>query len=295
MNRPLDLVAILTDFGISDPYVGVMKSVILGISPKIRFIDLTHNVAPQNIISASYLLLSAWPYLPEGTVCLSVVDPGVGSERRELIAETGNRYLVTPDNGTVTMLAYEYPNAQYFRIGDDRYKALTEETGASTTFHGRDLFAPVAAEIVGNGFDSVCADPIEPVLLEGLLPQPATAPKGFSNEPERWISANVIHIDHFGNCITSLKRTNAMIESGSEISRIDVPNATRKMFSVETPAAYFSAVEHGAPLAYWGSAGFLELAVREENAAREYGISHMSVVFIRFTESAGRGVEHYIG
>ncbi len=283
MSRIDGVVALLTDFGLSDSYVGVMKAVILSSCPGISFIDLTHDVPPQNIISASLLLASAWSYLPEKTVCLAVVDPGVGSERREVVIDAGNRYLVSPDNGTATLLIEEYPEARSYRIDERRYRRLVSNPGSSTTFHGRDLFSPIAADIVRYGFDAVSAEPVDPVMIGGLTPRPAHPPRestpGSSKESSaRWIEVPVLHVDHFGNCVTGLRRA----ESDGKISEVRVPGGTKRAFAVEGISTYYAAVGRGAPLAYWGSAGYLELAVREGNAAESFGISQLERVLVRF-------------
>jgi S-adenosylmethionine hydrolase len=136
------LAALLTDFGLQDTYVGVVHAVILGICPVARVVDLTHAVPPQDVLTGALALDDAAPYLPEGAVVVAVVDPGVGSERAALAARAGGKYWVGPDNG---LLSWQLaPDAEVVRLAEQRYR-LPE---VSSTFHGRDVFAPAAAHLL---------------------------------------------------------------------------------------------------------------------------------------------------
>lgn len=303
-------VALLSDFGNSDPYVGIMKAVILREYHKLNkskderdptFIDLGHEMAPQQISSASYALASAWPYLPETCVVLSVVDPGVGSERRELIALSRERALVTPDNGTVTLLERRFGPFRYFRAAHPVLEELSARRPAyATTFDGRDLFAPLAARLAAPLFAGRGGAPGTPGAAErdrdaaGPAEEPARAadsPEGAAVlgeelPPERIVQlrwaveaepdrAAIVRIDRFGNVVLSLHYSEC-----AEPDRVAVqiePAVERAAgntgFSIQLPVSgHYAAVQEGEPLAYWGSAGHLEVAVRNDSAAKRFGL-----------------------
>lgn len=167
------VITLLTDFGAQDPYVGIMKGVILGICPEARIVDLTHQVIPYQIRQAAFLLEQSWPYFPAGSIHVVVVDPGVGTSRRPLLFEAGGHYFIGPDNGVFSLLN---PTAV------QELEVTTPPT--SNTFHGRDIFAPAAARLA-NG-EAVGTPATDHVRLE-------------------IDAATVLHIDHFGNVITGLR------------------------------------------------------------------------------------------
>ncbi len=185
MTQPL--IALLTDFGTSDPYVGVMKGLIASRCPAARVIDITHAISPQNVRQAAYLLRSAYRYFPAYTVFLVVVDPGVGTARRAIAVQTGHGLYVGPDNGVLSLVLDA--------VGSWQAVVLRQPDGLSATFHGRDLFAPVAADLA-------CGSPLSEVgsltadLVHITLPLDSSTPGLLKGE--------VIHVDHFGNVVTSL-------------------------------------------------------------------------------------------
>jgi S-adenosylmethionine hydrolase len=170
------IVTLLTDFGHQDPYVGIMKGVILGICPQACIVDLTHEVFPYQIAQAAFLLEQSWRHFPQGTIHVVVVDPGVGTARRPILVEAEGHYFIGPDNGVFSRLA---PTAV-------REIAVTSQP-ASNTFHGRDIFAPAAAR-----------------LANGTAPTCLGRPIGNTTRLD-FNEASVFHIDHFGNVITSLR------------------------------------------------------------------------------------------
>jgi S-adenosylmethionine hydrolase len=189
------MITLFTDFGSRDAYVAQMKGVILGINAQVPLVDLTHEVTPFDIRQAAYLLEQATRYFPAGTITVAVIDPGVGTARRPMLLETpAGKWYVGPDNGLFTRIigreglaaAYELRDASYFRV-----------PAASATFHGRDIFAPVAAHLSRGVPPERFGPPIsDPVLL------PHTRP----HEADRLVCGEVIHIDHFGNVITNIGR-----------------------------------------------------------------------------------------
>jgi S-adenosylmethionine hydrolase len=186
------LVAILTDFGDLDPYVGIMKGVIAGIAPNAATIDLTHNIAPGDIQAAAFALLQAVPYFPPGTVYLTVVDPGVGSRRRPIAAAAGPAFLVGPDNGVFTYVYEHFGLQAAVVLADPRYRL----SPVSNTFHGRDIFAPAAAHLVrGVALEALGPEARDPVRLP--LPR-------FSQTSANEIAGQVLHGDRFGNLASSI-------------------------------------------------------------------------------------------
>ncbi len=183
------VITLTTDFGLSDPFVGVMKGVILNLAPSAELIDITHQIEPQNIKQAAWVLESAHAYFPKNTVHLVVVDPGVGSERRPIAVKTKSATFVGPDNGVLTPAiepasrVYELTNKKYFL------------DAPSSTFHGRDVFAPCAAWIArGTPLSKMGRKINDPHVLE--FPQPTFH--------KNTITGEIIYIDRFGNCISNI-------------------------------------------------------------------------------------------
>lgn len=226
-------VTLLTDFGTRDPYVGVMKGQILKGCPQARMVDLTHEVPPQNVVSAAFMVAKNYHWFPAGTVHLVVVDPGVGSSRAAAAAQVGDHYFVFPDNGVLQWVLERTP--------EYRAVALPVPQSASSTFHGRDVFAPAAGRLAaGADLDELGPELKELVSLEEL-PEPS----------------EVVWVDHFGNLITRVGRRGDL--KGVEIDGVEVPLR-----------ATYTEVERGQPLALWGSDDQLEISVREGSAAEYF-------------------------
>ncbi|HZT97190.1 MAG TPA: SAM-dependent chlorinase/fluorinase [Chloroflexota bacterium] len=248
-------VALLTDFGYEDTYVGVVKSVILSRRPDCRFIDLSHAVAPQSVREAAYLAWTAHRYLPSGTVLLCVVDPGVGTERRAMAATWPRGAFVGPDNGWLSFILQEAgatPTDGRARLPEGwRAVELTNSdlwlTPLSDTFHGRDIFAPVAARLAAG-------DPLEDAGT------PCDELVAFSSSPKRsgdgTVTGEILHVDHFGNLITN-------------ITAFDLPESFTVQVaggSVSGPARSY---QSDAPLvALVGSSGLLEVGAPNGSAGR---------------------------
>ncbi len=265
------IVTLTTDFGTEDGYVGVMKGVILGIDPQARLVDLTHSVGPQQVAQGSFLLGAAFRYFPQGTVHLAVVDPGVGSVRRALAVQAGGYFFVAPDNGLLTHVLAELGlmNASSSQVtglvdlgAGVRAVELTNPGfrlhPVSTTFHGRDIFAPAAAYLARGTPIGDFGDEVYSLLL---LPSPQPA-----RERGGILSGSVIHIDHFGNLVTNIR--NQGLPLGPV--EIHVGNHIIQGLSV----SYADAVISAEPplLAIAGSSGYLEIAVRNGNAALLLGV-----------------------
>jgi len=184
------IISLTTDFG--DPFVGIMKGVILSINPKVRIVDLCHQVPAHRIPEASFLLSSSYRYFPAGTIHVVVVDPGVGSMRRPILVQTPQFFFVAPDNGVLSYLYQEQPDLQVFHLTDRHYF----RSEISQTFHGRDIFAPAAAWL-STGLSPHAFGPRIQDYLQLEVPKPCClAPHVFEFQ--------IVHIDTFGNLITSI-------------------------------------------------------------------------------------------
>jgi S-adenosylmethionine hydrolase len=193
----MTILTLLTDFGLQDGYVGIMKGVIWGISPGVQIADISHEIEAQDVLQGALTLRRAAPYFPAGTIHVAVVDPGVGTSRRALAGRLGDQYFVGPDNGLFS-LVLEQAEAQGQPV---EWVKLTRREywlpRVSAVFHGRDVLAPVAAHLaIGVPLNMLGAPIDDPAHL--TLPQPQRSKEGWS--------AQVIHIDHFGNLATNLRR-----------------------------------------------------------------------------------------
>lgn len=246
------IVTLTTDFGLSDPYVGMMKGVILGIAPQARIVDLTHGVQPQSVEQADFLLGGCLGYFPPGVIHLVVVDPGVGSERRAL-AVAGERALyVAPDNGVLTRAMVLDPPHRIVEVNAEAYRLPQ----VSETFHGRDVFAPAAAHLAaGVPLEQLGPSVSDPVRLD--ISPPVQRPDGSA-------TGRVCHIDRFGNCVTDIPGN--WVRADCEW-RLDI--GKRKQIAFQTA---YASVRPGCAVAVVGGTGYVEIAVRNGNAARELGI-----------------------
>ena len=267
--RPL--ITLTTDFGERDPYAAAMKGVILAIAPESRIVDLTHEIAPQDIHEAALFLRATLPWFPKGSIHIVVVDPGVGTTREPLAVDLDGRIVVCPNNGLLGWVMELLPMRRAIILDP----AKCSDKPVSATFHGRDLFAPAAARIAAGTPMEQLGDTIETVEK---LPFPS--PKWLDNG---WIEGEVIHIDRFGNCITNIPGDWAAKAERPE-TRIDgMP-----------PAPFhrtYGEVAVGAPLAYAGSSGLLEVALNQGNASRAHGIERGARVSVIMDLNGGRRSE----
>lgn len=246
------LIALLTDFGLSDNYVGIMKAVIASISPDSRIIDITHEVLPQNIEQAAYLLSSSYSFFPIDTIFICVVDPSVGTTRKPVAVKASGRYFIAPDNGLLSSLVDQNLIDEAVVLDRTEYRL----SDVSNTFHGRDIFAPAGAYLSKGVSFSQLGTNIEPsTLVKKNL---------FTNETSKdgSIKGRVVHIDRFGNIVTSFSRKDVNVEKKWRFI-IDE-------HYIDDVMATFSDVESGQSLAFIGSTGFLEIGVRNSSAAARY-------------------------
>lgn len=263
------IVTITTDFGIIDPYVGVMKGVMLSIEPGLTIVDITNEIEPQNIMQAAYALSASFEYFPKGTAHLCVVDPGVGSERLPIIVEAGGHYFVGPDNGVFTEALKKHSGAVARQI-TNMEKTLTR---ISSTFHGRDIFAPVAARLARGEPAESFGPVVDSINMLDLPWETRPAPNALVGE--------VIYIDRFGNVVTNLTRSlleRVRAESGGKSVTILVGEE-----SIEDIVPYYSAAYDEETLnALYGSWDTVEFFVKNGDAALLYEIEIGDDVEARF-------------
>lgn len=241
-------ITLTTDFGTRDPWVAAMKGVIASIAPYSTIMDLSHGIAPQDILEGALFLAGAIPYFPPDTVHTVVIDPGVGTDRLPLIAECAGQRIVCPDNGLLTILQRRFPVTRAHAIENPAFM----RENPSETFHGRDIFAPAAAHAaLGRPLDEFGA--AVPELQQIDVPAPDT-------DPEGQLHGEVIHVDRFGNCITNIPRD--MLADKADC-RVQVAATT-------LPGIHhtYGDVAPGTLLALFGSTGHLEIAASMDNAAR---------------------------
>jgi S-adenosyl-L-methionine hydrolase (adenosine-forming) len=262
---PSGIVTLLTDFGSQDTYVGQMKGAILSIDPYLRIVDLTHEIQPQDVDDGAFHLLAAVDAFPSGSVHVAVVDPGVGTDRKAIAILANGSIYIGPDNGLFNHLI---PVAE--RAFEIRHPKVLRPT-VTATFHGRDIFAPAAAYLASGFLETSELGP--EVAIESLIRLEAAIDVD-SNQA----SGRVVSIDRFGNCITLLEERDIAFAGRHAIISCNG-------FRVTTMARTFGEVDRGEAVAYIGSAGTLELAVREGNAALQFGIVRGDQVVVRLAES----------
>lgn len=238
------LITLTTDFGLRDPYVAEMKAVILGITRAVQLVDVTHEVAPHDVAEAALALEAAAPHFPAGTVHVAVVDPGVGTPRRGLAVAALGQVFIGPDNGLFTPF-FRGPWAAFALASAEHRRPAV-----SPTFHGRDVFAPAAAHVaVGLAPERLGPSVGDPVRLP--WPEPGDGPRG--------LTGSVLHVDRFGNLITSI-RSSALAGVGPEV-RVMVGGRSLRLVGT------YGDLPPGGIGALVGSADRLEIAVREGSAA----------------------------
>lgn len=264
------IVGMLTDFGLTDGYVGVMKAVLLTHAPTARIVDISHGVAPQDIEMGAWILGMAWRYFPVGSVLLCVVDPGVGGSRRAIALRAHDRFFVGPDNGLFTYPLSEPETSEQGRACAHLDNPRFHLPAASATFHGRDIFAPCAAALARGMSLSELGSPVEPNALERLR-----TPLTPRHEADHWIG-RVAHVDTFGNLITNF---------GGELTRVALraPEAFVEIAGqvVSARASHFAAGPAGQPFFLQDSSGALAIAVRDGSAAQALGVGRGATVILR--------------
>ena len=260
----MSLITLTTDFGLADSYVGAMKGVILGIDPTATIVDISHDIAPQNVREAAYVVYSAYPYFPPDTVHVVVVDPGVGSRRRAIALRAAQACFVAPDNGVLSYVLNREEMREAVNLTNSRYHRPT----VSHTFHGRDIFAPVAAHLARGVPLTELGEPLTEIVTFPL-PQPQALPNGD-------VVSHVLHIDRFGNLILDVREGDDVPSEG-----LVLEVAGRR---IQGLGRTFTDVPAGELVAYIGSSGHLEIALREGNAAQSLGMDMGDQILLREVE-----------
>ena len=245
----LPVITLLTDFGTADYFVGAVKGAILSVNPEAIIADITHEIPPQDVEAAAFTLLASYQTFPIGTIHVAVVDPGVGSARRSIAVRAGGQFFVGPDNGIFTYIYDRESSHQVFHITAEKYF----RPSPSTTFHGRDIFAPVAAAL-SNG---VSLEDLGPLVRDPVRLKSSLRPEVLKNGN---IKGRIIHIDRFGNCITNITRD--FLDPSKR------PTLVIKRKTIRTFRDFYSDAPPKSLFAIWGSAGFLEISTNGTSAAK---------------------------
>jgi len=264
----MPIVTFTTDFGAGDGYAGAMKGVVLSMAPQAQLVDITHGVPGQDVAAGAVALAQAAPLFPPGTIHIAVVDPGVGGERADILIEAGGSLFVGPDNGVLSLAAR--PPRRIYRIEASSFR----REPVSPTFHGRDVFAPTAGRLAAGAQASDAGPSVDSMVEIGAPPL---------HKRSGVVEGRVIHIDAFGNLITSLPAellgaiTGASGGAAGDVA-IEVEGTEGKFNPVF--GRTFSDVQSGALIAYIGSGGQLEIARRDGSAAKRIGVDRGATVRI---------------
>jgi len=261
MKHPI--ITLLTDFGTTDYYVGAMKGVILGICPEAAIVDITHEVEPWQVAHGAWVLSQTWRCYPEGTIHVAIVDPGVGSERHPIVAEAAGHYFIGPDNGVFGRVFAEAPPAAVRRLTTEAFFRQP----VSRTFHGRDIFAPVAAHLA-KGVESAAFGP----LVRDFMPHVSDDPLPVAQN--QW-QGKVLWVDRFGNLVT-----NFSTECFGWVAEAEFQMETGCK-KIPKYCAYYSAMEPGYPYLTAGSAGYLEVSINQRHAGNFLGVKPGDPVSLR--------------
>jgi S-adenosyl-L-methionine hydrolase (adenosine-forming) len=247
------IVTLITDFGAKGEYVGAMKGAILKVNPRCQIVDITHQIGPQNILEASWVLKNSFPFFPRGTVHLVVVDPGVGSRRRPVALKKGGHFLVGPDNGIFTLALEEGEKNEGYEISREELFL----SPLSSTFHGRDVFAPVAGRL-SAGYPLRMVGPAVKDFVRIHWPRPQLQ--------EGKLRGQILWGDSFGNQITNISREDyaERLTGGPILIR-------GRGWRIRRISRTYSQGKSGQPMALFGSSGLLEIAVNQGNAERQLG------------------------
>ncbi|MBI3005701.1 MAG: SAM-dependent chlorinase/fluorinase [Ignavibacteriales bacterium] len=263
-SSPFPVVALLTDFGLEDHYVGTMKAVILSIHPRAHIVDITHEVAAHQVQQAGYLLWSAYNFFPRGTLFVTVVDPGVGSQRRILAVRSQHYTFLAPDNGLLDFVLIQTPAKEIVQIDLLKAKRFLP-SNVSSTFHGRDILAPIAAYLSsGKKLQSFG----KRIKLPGIR-------EPFVNGKKSAVKPCILHIDHFGNIVTNI------LVAG--LSTQDIQTMAVGKALVSRWIHHYDEAPDRTPCFITGSSGLVEIVVKKDNAARLLSASVNSPLTIYWT------------
>ena len=280
MSAAPSIITITTDFGTEDAYVAAMKGTMLSIAPSAQLVDVTHQIAPQDVMESAFVLQSAQPYFPEGTVHLLVVDPGVGTERRAVALRHDGHWYVGPDNGVFPLVLDGEPPEAAVELDDP---AAWRTEAPSATFHGRDIFSPAAAHLAAGHSLEAIGSPIE-----SLEPLRWARPTTDAGTVQGW----VVHVDHFGNCVTNIRRSTLRdaldLEARPSPETLPPLKAYAGTTVLEALSSTYGDVAEEEPLLLFGSTGYLEVSVNGGNAAERLDIRKGDSIKLAFERSSAQ-------
>ena len=270
MNKQVPVITLLTDFGLQDEYVGVMKGVILSINSGVQLVDITHALTRHDVVQAALVVKSTFSYFPTNSIHLIVVDPGVGGKRKVLCCQKDGHFFIAPDNGALSLVIQD---------GNvDELRAVTNEAyilkPVSHTFHGRDVFAPVAAHL-SKGLDmSRLGQQIGPSDVVTLdLPAPFLSPRNA-------LVVKILSIDAFGNLMTNIDQETLMrFGSGQRLEDVVITLGRSKIRGVSTS---YDSAKAGSPVAVFGSRKLLEIAVNQADARTYFKAGLGQTIRVKF-------------
>ena len=261
MDRP-GILTLTTDFGTDGPYVAVMKGVVLGLAPGTQFVDVSHAVAPQNILEGAFVLAEVFEAFPSGTVHLAVVDPGVGTDRRLIAASVGDQWVVLPDNGLITGVVRNRTPAGIWEIVNPAIRRAQ----VSATFHGRDILAPAAAWLLRGG---------DPAELGPARAKVVTLRNFIPSKDEQGFVGEVIFRDAFGNLVTNIAAEH-LASSPTDRWSLEIAGAI-----IDGLGSTYGESPTGTLIALAGSSGWIEVAVVNGDAARQLSAGPGTTVWVR--------------
>lgn len=273
------IITLLTDFGTADYFVGALKGAILSVNARARIIDLTQEIPAHDIQAGAFTLLAAYASFPQGTIHIAVVDPGVGSARRPLLISTRSYFFIGPDNGLFSYVCEREQDVRVYQLTNEKFF----RADVSTTFHGRDIFAPVAGALSNNVPPEAFGELIDDyVRLAPLRPVR-------DDDGAAW-SATIIHIDRFGNIVTNITREQLAGEEFGQGAKLDI--AGREISSFRRFYAEEPGEAAGELFAIWGSAGFLEVSCNRASAAQLLRAERGQSVRLAGLDPAGKFARH---
>ena len=260
---PNAIITLTTDYGLNDHLVGTLQGVILKINPEATIVDITHNVAPFDLLDGALAIGSAYSYFPARTIHVVVIDPGVGTERRPLLVSADNQYFVAPDNGVLSLIYERDPSAVVRHATAEHYYLQP----VSKTFHGRDVFAPIAAWLT-KGWQTASMGEEITDYKKFAMPKPKAS--------DGVVKGIVMRVDGFGNLITNF-RVEDLPESALTNGEVKLQVGTH---AVSRMVPTFASGNGGEAVAYVGSSGFVEIAVNKGNASRTLSIGRGTAVVL---------------
>lgn len=258
--KPSGVVTMTTDFGTVDGYVGAVKGVIVSIDPQVTLIDLANDIPSYDIVVGAFHLGVAFSYYPKGTVHLAVVDPGVGSRRKPILVQTRNYFFVAPDNGLLSVVLEKDPMVVAYELTEEKYF----RGDVSSTFHGRDLFGPVAAHLARG---------VSPSKMGPKILRPKSLKEFEFQKTSRGWEGKILFFDKFGNAFTNI---HGPLPKGISFSHVELKGEKIPLYRT------YSQIPVGKPGALFGSAGYLEIALREDHFQKRFDVPRSESLLLVF-------------